>query len=230
MSVPFWFVLNVLALLLLFVVDFGFMAVLKKSEWWPDLFSVLTNLLTGGVISLLFYFLVVVIPERRRRSVIKENLAKMYHSIKLDILWQIVFASTKGGRHDLSTGVDEVEKLLDVVAFKTAFGGGREATEGFYAFQNQMDEKTSEFLEIILNLEILAKQIEYVLSHYAIDDQNIFDFFKRLETFLIKMRHLQPGYDESKALCRFIWEIFSGYDFIDGYKGYDVVEKMIHDI
>ena len=56
MSVRFWFVLNSLALLLLLIVDFGFMAALKKSEWWPDLFSVLTNLLTGGIISFLFYF------------------------------------------------------------------------------------------------------------------------------------------------------------------------------
>ncbi|HAP10599.1 MAG TPA: hypothetical protein DEA80_09475 [Afipia sp.] len=230
MSVRFWFVLNSLALLLLLIVDFGFMAALKKSEWWPDLFSVLTNLLTGGIISFLFYFLVVVVPERRRRSVIKTNLAKMYRRVKLDILWQIVFASIKGGRHDLSTSLDEVERLLDVNAFKAAFEHGRESNDGFYAFENQMDDKTSEFLEIILNLEILAKQIEYVLSHYAIDNQNIFDFFKRLEAFLIKMRHLQPGYDESKALCRFIWEIFAGFDFVDGYRGYDVVEKMIHDI
>lgn len=37
-------------------------------------------------------------------------------------------------------------------------------------------------------------------------------------------------YDESKALCRFVWEIFAGFNFIDGDRGYDIIEKMINDI
>ena len=100
-SVRFWFVLNTLALIALLVVQFTFGSELRKA-WWPDLFGILTSILTGGIISFLFYFLVVLVPANRKKSIIKTNLTKMYRSIKRDILWQIVFASVKGGRTDLS--------------------------------------------------------------------------------------------------------------------------------
>jgi hypothetical protein len=57
-SVRFWFVLNTLALIALLVVQFTFGSELRKAEWWPDLFGILTSILTGGIISFLFYFLV----------------------------------------------------------------------------------------------------------------------------------------------------------------------------
>ena len=90
-----------------------------------------------------------------------------------------------------------------------------------------MSGDADEFREIILNFQVLSKQIEFVLHNYAIDDPRVFDFFKRLEAFLFRMQYLKPGYDESKALCRFIWEIFAGFNFVDGYRGYDIIEKMI---
>ena len=119
---------------------------------------------------------------------------------------------------------------MEVDEFKAKFAHGREADEGFYAFENQMSGETHEFREIILSFRVLSKQIEYILHNYAIEDQKVFDFFKRLEAFLLRMQHLQPGYDESKALTGFIWEIFAGFNFIEGYRGYDVIEKMIDDI
>ncbi|OWU86545.1 hypothetical protein ATO6_07085 [Oceanicola sp. 22II-s10i] len=136
----------------------------------------------------------------------------------------------KGGRTDLDASPDTINKLLSVEGFKESFSGGREADEGFYAFENQMSDDTPEFQDIVLNLEILARQIEFVLHNQTIDDQNLFDFFKRLELVLLRLRYSSPGYDESKPLCSFIYQIFSGWSPIDGYLGYDVVDKMIDDI
>ena len=194
------------------------------------MFGVLVGILSGGIISFLFYFLVVFVPENRKKTIIKNYLSKAYREIKRDILWQIVFASIRGGRSDLTTNLDEVDKLMSIEAFKAAFEHGREADEGFYAFENQMSEDTNEFRKIILSFRVLSKQIEYVLHNYPIEDQKVFDFFNRLEAFLLRMQWLEPGYDESKALCRFIWEIFAGFRIIEGYRGYDLIEKMIQDI
>jgi hypothetical protein len=230
LSIRFWFIVNMLAIALLLAVHFAFGPTLKEFWWWTDLFGVLAGILIGGIISFLFYFLVVFVPERRKRLIIKSNLRKVYRNIKRDILWQIVFASIQGGRSDLTTSVEQVDKLMGIEAFKAAFAHGREATEGFYAFENQMSQDTYEFRQIILNLQILSKQIDYVLHNYPIQDQNVFDFFKRLEAFLMRIQHLTPGYDESKALCQFIWEIFAGFNFVEGDRGYDIIEKMIHDI
>lgn len=230
LRVLFWFAVNVLALGLLLIIHFGFVAYTKAPLWWADTFAVAVSLLTGGLISFLFYFLVVFIPERRKKSIIKGNLQKFYRNIKRDILWQVVFASIRGGRTDLTTSMQEVDALMGIEHFKAAFEHGREANEGFYAFENQMSEDTHEFRAIILSLRVLSKQIEFVLHNYAINDQEAFDFFKRLEAFLMRLQSTEPGYDESKALCQFIWEIFTGFNIIEGYRGYDPIEKMIEGI
>jgi hypothetical protein len=186
--------------------------------------------MTGGLISFLFYFLVVYIPESRKRRMIKANLRKWYSVLKKDILIQVLIASQKGGRGDLSTDGATVERLSRIDGFKAAFKGGREAHEGFYAFRNYMSEDTPEYREISLSFQILSRQIEYVLHHYSIDERELFDFFKRLEAHLLRLEKIGPGYHEEQELSRFIWEIFAGSCWVDGYRGYDIVEKMIEDI
>ena len=88
---------------------------------------------------------------------------------------------------------------MDIENFKSAFSHGREADEGFYAFENQMSDETTEFREIVLNLQMLSKQIEFVLHNYVMDDQKAFDFFKRLELLLMKLQSSGAGYDRIKA-------------------------------
>ncbi len=220
-----WFICNVLALGALLVLHFW--TGIASQKWWPDSFAVLSNLLTGGLVSFLFYFLVVVVPERRRRSIVKANLLMLYKNIKEDMLVSVIQASIKGGRTDLSGFHEEIVELMSPEAFKEAFSHGREANEGFYAFENQMKYDTDEYRRIVLNLEMLAKQIEFLLHNYSIDDQELFNFFKRLEVVLRRLQTNGPGYDEAKPLCSFIWEIYAGWNWVDGYTGKDRVELMI---
>lgn len=223
-----WFLLTAALLIVLLVFQVGFPEPSKESQ--RELLSFAVNFLAGGVISFLFYFLVVYLPENRRRKIVKQNLRSSYRRIKKDILWQVVFASIAGGRRDLETTAESVDDLMQVKAFKEKFQHGREADEGFYAFENQMMERTYEFRQIIVGLTILAKQIDFVLHNYAIDNQDVFDFLRRLESFLVTLQHLEPGYDESEKLTGFIWEIFTGFNVIDGDRGYDFVEKLIDDM
>ena len=219
-----WFVLNLILTGILVCVDFSS---ISKPTWWDDIYSIGVNLLAGGIVSFFFYWLVVYVPEQRKRRIIKNNLSQMYRSIKEDILYQVVFASSKGGRNDLEADSETISRLMTTSGFKKEFQGGKEANEGFYAFANQMNHDTPEFQQIILHLEMLAKQVEFVLHNYTIDDERLFDFFKRLEIMLISLRHSSPGYEELKPLCRFVYEVFSGWNVIEGYRGYDVIDKMI---
>lgn len=225
--VSLWLALNIVLFAGLLGID---LSPIAKPLWWDEVTPLATSMLAGGLVSFFFYWLVVYEPERRKRHTIKKNLSKMYLRIKEDILYQVVFASQKGGRTDLQPSQDTIKNLMTVEGFKASFSAGRAADEGFYAFQNQMSDDTYEFREIVLNLELLAKQIEFVLHNYTMEDEHLFDFFKRLELILLRLRHSSPGYDESKPLCSFIYEIFSGWSPIDGYLGYVVIDKMIADI
>ena len=224
-SVRTWFATNVLLLGGLLIVHFA--TILPANKWWGDAFAVATNLLAGGIVSFLFYYLVVHLPEARKKALIKTNLRRLYRRIKEDILWAVVHASMKGGRHDLSPDFDTIEELMTPAGFKVAFENGKEADEGFYAFENQMKYDTPEFRKIVLNLEMLSKQVEFLLHNYSISDQAAFDFFKRLELGVMQIRANGPGYDEAKQLCSFIWQVYAGWNPITGDTEGDVIQKMI---
>ena len=220
-----WFIADFVALIALVVVHFAFG--LPSIKWWPDVFAIATNLLSGGLVSFLFYYLVVYLPEARKKAIIKANLQKMYKSIKMDMLWAIVHASIKVGRRDLTPSPEFVESLISPAAFKKAFEGGSKGDEGFYAFANQMNNETPEFRQIVQSLTMLSKQIEFALHNYSIEEQEVFDFFKRLELLLMSLQANGAGYDESKPLCRFIWEVYAGWSWSEGYVGHDPIQKMI---
>jgi len=229
LNIWFWFLLVLAAYLLLAAYDLLDLWYTQR-DWWDKIYNISSALLGGALISFLFYFLVVFMPERKKRHIIKANLKKMYTSLKRDILYQVIFASQKGGRADLTTDSETVERLLTIDGFKNAFEGGREGDEGFYAFQNYIGDDVHEYREIIMSLEVLSKQIDFVLHNYPITDEKVFDFFKRLEVFLMRLTKIGPGYEEEKVLSRFIWEIFGGWNWAEGNRGYDIVEKMIEDI
>lgn len=224
-----WFVVSVVSTALL--VSYHILrGGLTSSNWWNDVYFLTSTFLLGTIVSFIFYYLVVFVPERRRRNVIKGNLQKFYSELKYNILEQIIVASEKGGRTDLSPDSGTIEKLLAIDEFKKAYEGGREGNEGFYAFQNYIGQDVPEYQEIVFCFHILSKQIDFVLHNVSITDQRVFDFFKNLELYLTKVERIGPGYYEERFLSRFIWEIFAGFSIIDGYRGYDIIEKMIEDI
>lgn len=220
-----WFAVTLIAFGLLVAIHFTGRT--SSVKWWGDAFSILMNLFVSGLVSFLFYFLVVHLPANRRKTIIKTNLLRMYRGIKRDILYAVVHASMKGGRTDLSADSETIDELMSVKGFRQAFENGREADEGFYAFENQMTSETPEFRQIVLNLQMLSKQIDYLLQNYSIDDQHAFDFFKRLQLLLIDLQEKGPGYDEAKPLGRFIWEVYAGWNFIEGDVDGDQIQKMI---
>ena len=229
----FWFFVTLLTFTSLVYFD-GTRNVSDLRDIFRSLFNASYALLAGGVVSFLFYFLMVFVPERRRRAIIKRNLTNNYLYLKKNIAHQIFWASVKGGRDDLRealfAGTEAVESLMKVGSFRRLFEGGKEADEGWYAFENQMGPDSLEYREIILNLQIFQKQIDFVLHNYSGVDGRLFDLMKNLEIVLHRIDHTYPDYDGIKPLCSFLWTIFSGWDFAVGYRDYDPIEKMISDM
>jgi len=204
-----------------------------KPTTWGMIYHVSSPFLVGGLTSFLFYFLVVYLPARNKHRIVKTNLKQRYADVKRDILYQIIFASRKGGRTDLIPSYETVERLSTVDGFRSAFQDGKTGTEGFYAFRNYInsDEATDIFQIIVLNLRILSKQIDFVLHNYPITDKNVFDVFKNLESVLIHIDTLKPGdYYDAENLSNFINSVFAGFSIIEGKLDYDVIEKTIEEM
>jgi hypothetical protein len=61
-------------------------------------------------------------------------------------------------------------------------------------------------------------------------DRDTFSFFKRLSQAVYKLKDSKPEYDDVKHLSGFLWEVFAGWSFIEGYRESDIVETMIEKI
>jgi hypothetical protein len=53
---------------------------------------------------------------------------------------------------------------------------------------------------------------------------------KRLSAAMYSMKSVTIGYDEIKPLAGFLWDVFAGWDWIEGYRKEDIVKKMIDEI
>ncbi len=226
-SVLFWFLITLLFYIYLLSNNFLFCT---EKIWWDDFYHISSSFLTGGLISFLFYFLVVHLPKRNKCRIMKDNFRQCYLDVKKEILYQIIFASQEGGRKDLQADSETVERLLTIDGFQAAFEGGDEADTGIYAFMNQVSKGGDQYQEIILNLRILAKQISYVLHNYPITNAETFNFFTHLEAVLTNLESSTPGYDQTKYLTDFIGKVYKGFSFIEGHRGYDIIEKRIEEI
>lgn len=216
-----WFIASVLSLVALMIANFYLIS--KRPEWWSDIFSVLSNIITGFIVSFVFYYLLVYLPGRRKNSVVRRFLLDSYIDTKEWILFQVVCASIKGGREDLDTSM--IKELMDREKFRNAFSNGSLATEGFYAFQNQMMDRTAEFDEIIISLRIIKSHLEHASLY--IDDPGSFVQMRSISMTLTRLEATQPGYDSSEQLCEFIYRMFTGFNYTEEYRGRDPIEKIL---
>ncbi|MCB9965764.1 MAG: hypothetical protein H6855_06755 [Rhodospirillales bacterium] len=202
--------------------------------YFPDNFTAPLNAClsigTGGIVSFIFYYGVTKRLENSKHNIIKMGALRAYQDAKYNIAIAIIHASQKGGRKDLQADTATINAVLSVKGFKALFRGGREYNEGYYAFINQMSEKTPEFEEIIFNLKIINRAIQRIVDVTHIEDRNAYDQFIRLDSIIRRIENNGAGYDESKRLCQFIWEIFAGWSHTEGDYGYDLIEKMIEAI
>ncbi len=154
-------------------------------------------------------------------------MRRTYHNAKHDIVLAVILASQKGGRSDLVANSETIDKALTIPGFRRLFAGGHEADEGFYAFENQMSDKTYEFDEIVFNLKTITRAAARLIDVSPGDDPQTYNFFIRLDILVERILRNGPGYDESKLLCSFVWEILAGQNALDGDLGYDPIERAI---
>lgn len=199
---------------------------LAASEYVPA-FNVALSIGTSGIVAFVFFYVVNERLDRRRRELVRQGALRAYRDAKHNIVVAIIHASQKGGRKDLHADTDTIPLALTPAGFRALIGNGRNADEGFYAFENQMSERTPEFDEIIFNLRSMGRAFDRLVDAGVINDEDTYNRFVRLNGLVRRIEHTGPGYDESKGMCQFIWQIFAGWSPIDGYLPYDPIERVI---
>lgn len=201
-----------------------------QHQWWKGFYEITSKILLAFIASLPFYFVVVFIPEWRKRRIIKSNLLRMYKNIKRSILQNILWASNSGGAQGLEADNAQIERLMITKEFKAVFSGDKESDQRWYAFLNGLEDSEVQFNDIILNLRLLAKQLDFTLQHCPKLTEEGFNFLKTLESNIDYIVETKFTDCDKKILCRFLWEMFAGWYVIGGDYGYDPFEKEIERI
>lgn len=173
----------------------------------------------------IFYVFNIYLPERKRKDIIKHNFKEEYIYFKKYSI--AIFLSVLGE----SSNAKIEEKLCDLSEFKKYFkekcGSGQER---WYKVWGELNRNTLK--NLLVGLDILRDEVFFMLNNIEINDEKVLSLFKLLSQSVYRYRAkgINMDYEEKKALLRFLWQLFSGWSFVDGYRKDDVVMLMIEKI
>ena len=183
--------------------------------------SIVFNLSVGYLVSLFFWLLVVYLPERSRRLILRDNLSRRYQDFRESTIQILLWASI--GTHD-----SELPKeLCDHRKFREFFD--ENGKEHWYAALNGLQGNQDRVDELLLELELFASEVSYVLNNVNIQDPKVHSFFKRLSENIYRLKNSTVySYDQVKYLGNFLWGIHARWSLIDGQLEDDIIQEMIN--
>lgn len=197
--------------------EFGVCFYSEAADWWNNL---LYELSSGTLISVVFFWLLVRWPEHKKKQRIKRSFAAQYRTFKIACIENFLAVANGGFRSDLP------ETLLPLEAFRNYFK--QNVGDGKTRWDDVANNMTDYYLDVTLSrMEALREEIAFVMHKTDIDNEKIMAFLKRLSEAMLFERNATRDYDTIKSFLSFFWELFAGWDFIEGYYERDIVEDMI---
>ena len=179
------------------------------------------TLSTGLLLSSVFFYLVVYLPDWKRRQIVVRNFVQEYDRTKLSLINKFLILSD-------SQEYPDRENLLVKEEFRRYFKGTNDKGEDRWsAIANGLQSNEFYLREVIFDLRLLNDEIRFYRSILPIQDAELFQFLNRLSQAISSVELTQPDYDETKSFCRFLWQLFTGYNFVDGYSRAGYIDEMI---
>jgi hypothetical protein len=203
------------------------------SETWIDSFfeqfstgnSIVFDLSIGFIVSVFFYLIIAWYPNRQRKRLIKRNFKEQYHSFKQDTILILLSACHETIDNKLSL------KLTEQSEFKKFFTKpNKDEPRNIKWYDVLNGLKEYHLKELLVELEIFRNEVAYVLDNVEINDPDVFSFFKRLSQTVYKLKNSTLDSDDFKPIEHFFWQVFAGWNIIDGYTDIDIVKVMISKI
>jgi hypothetical protein len=172
------------------------------------------------VVSYIFYLLIVALPEQIRRRRIARLLRAQFDTFKLACIE--IYLSAIGDSWDSN----QPTELLKPDVFRDYFSARYSSSQNrWHAVHNGLYEYG--LPQLVLECEILAREIEFALTKLDDVEDDLLLFLKRLSRRLVRLRTSTPEYDDIKALLNFLYPIHSHWSWLDGVTGRDPVGEAI---
>ncbi len=189
---------------------------------WSTGNTIIFHLSIGYLVSLMFWTIVVGIPERKKRIILKKNLANHYQLFKEDVIRILLEAAADS--HPIES--DLPKKLTDHLKFNEHFRSNK--NQKWYDALNGLQRNTRYLNDLIVEIEIFANEIAYILNKVDFDEPDVIAFFKRLSQHVYRLKNSSVYSDDQvKYFGNFLYGILGRWSFIDGQREDDIVELMI---
>lgn len=186
-----------------------------------DYMNIINSISVGFVLSAIFYYVVVYLPESRRKQIICSAFTEQYNQFRSNCIGAFLILSN-------SQEYQQRENLLDKSEFQRYFKNDNASGK------NRWDEvangiQGNEFYlrEIVYELRMFNEEIKYIRNTVYLGDSEVFNFLNKLSQAIHRYELTQPEYDEINSFCGFLWSLFTGWNFVDGYENRDYIEKML---
>jgi len=184
-------------------------------------YKVIHSLSIGFVVSSIFYFLIVYFPEYQRRKMVHGSLKNQYTQFKLSCISTFLIISS-------SQEYGNKEELLNLSEFRRYFkNNNQDGEKRWDAVANSLQENEFYLKEIIYHLKMLNEEIRYTRNVVNLNDPEVFNFLNQLSQSIVRMESTEREYDDIKSFCGFLWSIFTGWNWVEGYSDSDLIEGML---
>ncbi len=211
--------------LLAFVFCILFLVITKKNNLNTSLMNFIYTVSISIIAAYIFYIFNICLPEQKRKNIIKHNFEEQYLYFKKVCIYIFLSALGKSSNEKLR------EELCSLGEFKKYFK--EEHSKDQDRWHKVWGELNGHLLkDLLIELSILRDEVAFILNNTEINDKSVLSFFRLLSqrVYVFKARGINMEYEEKKALLRFLWELFTGWNFIDGYREEDIVKLMIQKI
>lgn len=182
--------------------------------------SIVFNLSVGYLVGMFIWLLVVYLPEQSRRGILRDNLSRRYRDFRENTIQILLWSAIGSHESELR------EALCDYLKFRQFFGENEYRL--WYAALNGLQGNEHRIDDLLLELELFANEVLYVLNNVSIQDTKVHSFFKRLSVHIYRLKNDRVySYDQVKYLGNFLWGIHARWNAIDGQTEEDVIQDMI---
>lgn len=202
-----------------------FLAITQENNLNTLLMNFIYAISISTIAAYIFYIFNIFLPEKKRKTIIKQNFEEQYLFFKEECIY--IFLSALGQ----SSNKEIWEKLCDLEEFKNYFKKNFiNSQDRWHKVWQELDGRLLE--DLLIQLSILRDEVAFILNNTEINEKNVLSFFRLLSqrVYNFKARGINMEYEDKKSLLRFLWELFTGWSFADGYRKEDIVKLMIKEI
>lgn len=187
-----------------------------------DMKGLINSLSLGFLISAIFYFLVVYLPEKSRRDLYHNSLKRQFEEFRLSCIGIFLILSH-------SQGYKHKRNLLDQTEFRRYFKNSNESgVERWSTVAEGLEANRYYLRDVVHELRMLNDELRFFRSSVQFHDSQVHDFLHQLSKELARLENTEPQYDDIKLFCQFLWSIFTGWNWIEGYSKVNIVEDVIN--